>query len=276
MSVRVHFWALCSVLCICVSVFMPVLDCFDFTCSGSKITVDGHCCHEIKRGLLLGRKAMTNLDSVLKSRHHFNDKDQNCGAGEDSWESLGQQGDQISQSSRKSSLNIHWKDWCWNWSSVTLATQCEDSDSLEKTLMLGKTEGKRRRGQQRMRWLDSITDSVNMNLSKLWDIEKDRETWCAAVHRVAKRWTWLSDWTMNNSNKSPIFTHTKVFFSKKGWKGIWLMLEVCPGMDWIPYMKVKVAQSCPTLWDPIDYLVHGILLAGILEWGAIPFSGGSS
>ena len=152
----------------------------------------------------------------------------------------------------------------------------ERADSLEKTRMLGKIEGRRRKGKQRMRCLDSITDSVNMNLSKLWDIEKDRETWCAAVHRVAKRWTWLSDWTMNNSNKSPIFTHTKVFFSKKGWKGIWLMLEVCPGMDWIPYMKVKVAQSCPTLWDPIDYLVHGILLAGILEWGAIPFSGGSS
>ena len=56
----------------------------NFTFWGCKITVDGHCCYEIKRGLLLGRKAMTNLDSVLKSRHHFNDKGQNCGAGEDS------------------------------------------------------------------------------------------------------------------------------------------------------------------------------------------------
>ena len=182
---------------------------------GSKITADGDCSHEIKRLLLLGRKVMTNLDSIFKSRD-FANKVHLVKAmvfsvvmyGCESWTT------RKAERRRIDAFEL----WCWRrllrvpWTArrsnqsilkeispeyslkgLMLKLKLQSfghlmrrADSLEKSLMLGKVKGRRRRGHQRMKWLDGITNAMNMNLGKLREMLRARDAWHAATHGVAK------------------------------------------------------------------------------------------
>ena len=201
----------------------------DFIFGGSKITADDDCSHEIKRCLLLGRKVITKLESIFKKhRHYFANKVHIVKAmvypvvmyGCESWTI------KKAECQRTDAFEL----WCWRrllrvpWT-ARRSNQCilkkispgcslegvmlklklqysghlmRRTDSLEETLMLGGIGGQRRRGWQRMRWLDGITDLMGMSLGELLSLVMDREAWHAAIHGMTKSQTRLSDWTELN------------------------------------------------------------------------------
>ena len=204
----------------------------DFLFLGSKITADSDCSHEIRRQLLPGRKTTRNLDSVFKSRDitlltkvHiwtiytltkvkamvFPVVMHGC----ESWavkKAEHQRIDAFELWCWRRLLKVPWTERRSNQSILSeinpefsleglmlklklqyLGHLMQMDNSLEKSQILGKIEGRRRRGCQRMRWLDSITDAMNVNLAKLWKILRDKKIWHAAVHGVTKSWTQLSD-----------------------------------------------------------------------------------
>ena len=140
-----------------------------------------------------------------------------CGVGEDSWESLGQQRDPTSPSYRKLVLNINWKGWCWSWNSNTSATGCKELTHLKRPWCWARLKAG---GEGDDKGWDGCmaSQTQDMSLSKLRELVIDREAWRAAVHGVTKSWTWLSDWTELNCTTLLVIWEYSTFQAKTKWK----------------------------------------------------------